>query len=251
MCTQNSASMSLSPLPHYFLHSWLALAMPQFSSAQWCCGFHSARGGLPGAKRTVTRSSSAGLLSISVGAFFLPGLGGTTLARPELPRYALAFWVIAIMLRGPSRPPQRDSRGIYASLPSPRGSGVIELLGTTLSLVMLTATLRRAPNPGPGAPIRPVVPFLLIAGASFGLAATLNATPCVSITTVLSNRSLLPSPWDDALTHLQTFGFIIPLGLTMAVRNLPMFMHLAAPPKRELLPMALIHVTGLSLRLAG
>lgn len=194
----------------------------------------------------------AGLFVLGVGLFFLPRLRGTTLARPDMARYALACWVAGITLRALSQP-----LGAIPEASMPRdllraalaGSGVIELIGAILIFAMATATLRAARPLGPDAPIRPVVPFLAIAGTSFALAAILNAV--LSITAAFSNSFLFSPSWDAALTHLLIYGFIIPLAIAMSVRNLPLFMRLATPPKRELLPLSLGYVTGLILRLAG
>jgi len=194
----------------------------------------------------------AGLFVLGVGLFFLPRLRGTTLARPELARYALASWVVGITLRALSQPLSAIP-GIFIPRDLLRaalaGSGIIEPIGAFLIFAMAAATLRVARPLGPDAPIRPVVPFLAIAVASFALATILNAV--LSIAAALSNNFLFPSSWDDALTHLLIYGFIIPLAIAMSVRNLPLFMRLAAPPKGELLPLSVAYVTGLVLRLLG
>lgn len=194
----------------------------------------------------------AGLFVLGVGLFFLPRLRGTTLAHAQLARYALASWVVGITLRTISQPlsafPDTSMpRGIL--LAALAGSGAMEVIGTALVITMLAASFRRARPLGPDAPIRPVLPFLGIAGVSLVLAVSANAV--LSVTTALSSSYLFPSSWDDELTHLSIYGFIIPLAFAMAVRNLPLFMRLATPPKKELMPLSLAFVIGLVLLLCS
>ncbi len=197
----------------------------------------------------------AGLFVLGVGLFFLPRLRGTTLARAELAPWALALLVAGIALRSICQPLLAFAE---ASMPqsSPYGalersgyavSGILELIGVALIVAMLAASFRRARPLTPSAPIIPVRPYLALAFSSLGAAALLNAA--LSIHTALLNRFIFPSDFDDALNHLMIYGFILPIALALSIRNLPLFMRLASPPKRELWPIFIFYVAGFGLRL--
>jgi len=199
----------------------------------------------------------AGLFVLGVGLFFLPRLRGTRLARAGLAPWALACLVAGIALRALCQPllafltasmPQGSliaalGRSGYAA------SGILELVGVALVMTMLRASFRRARPLTPSAPIVPVRPYLATAFASLAVATLLDAT--LSAATALHGEFLFPSGLDDALTHLTIYGFILPVALALSVRNLPLFMRLAFPPNRELLPILIFYVLGLVLRLAS
>lgn len=199
----------------------------------------------------------AGLFVLGVGLFFIPRLRGTTLSYPQLAPYALACYCLGIGLRALSQP---LSAIADTSMPLPSSiaalgrpgialSGVIELGGTILIIAMLATTFRRARPLGVQAPIVPVRPFLAIALVSFSLASILNAV--LGLATVFSNSFLFPSDWHDIVIHLMIYGFIIPVAISLSVRNLPLFMRLAAPPRAELMPLFVAYVTGLVLHLSA
>ena len=198
----------------------------------------------------------AGLFVLGVGLYFLPRLRGTTLAHAGLAPWALALLVAGIALRSICQPLLAIAE---ASMPqdSPYAalgrsgyalSGVFELIGIVLILSMLAASFRRARPLTPSAPIIPVRPYLVTAFVCLGAATTLNAA--LSIHTALLNEFIFPAGLDDALNHLMIYGFILPIALVLSVRNLPLFMRLAFPPNRVLLPILLSYVAGLLLRLA-
>jgi uncharacterized protein involved in response to NO len=199
----------------------------------------------------------AGLFVLGVGLYFLPRLRGTTLMYPQLASYALACFCIGIGLRTLSQP-----LGLIMDGSAPRGSvtltmgrygmalsGAFELAGTFLVFTMLATTFRRAGPLGAQAPIVPVRPYLATALVSLSLATVLNAA--LSIDAAISKSLIFPSDWDEILVHLMVFGFIIPIAMSLSVRNLPLFMRLAMPPRGELLPLFIAYVTGLFLQLAA
>ncbi len=199
----------------------------------------------------------AGLFVLGVGLFFLPRLRGTTLARPELAPYALMCLSISIALRVLAQPLGASTdtsipQGAFVAALGRSGialSGIIELGGVALIITMLVSAVRRARPLGAEAPIVPVRPYLATAFISLVLASFINAI--LSIYTALSDNFIFSATWDDALVHLMIFGFIVPIAMSLSVRNLPLFMRLAMPPRRELLPLWIAYVTGLVLRLAG
>lgn len=198
----------------------------------------------------------AGLFVIGVGLFFLPRLRGTILARAQLAPWALTSFCIGITLRVVSQPllALLEAQMPQASLWIAVGrsglalSGIFELLGAFLVMTMIVSSFRHARTPGPDAPILPVRPYLATAFVSFIAAILLNAM--LSISTALRGNYLFPSDLNDVLIDLLIAGFILPLALALSIRNLPLFMRLAFPPQRELLPILISYVIGLALRLA-
>lgn len=195
----------------------------------------------------------AGLFVIGVGLFFLPRLRGAKLARIELAPWALACLVVGIALRALGQPLQAIAPpgSLYAVLGrfGTLSSGVLELGGVALFIAMIIASFRRARPLSPDAPIKPVRPYLALALSSLVAATLFNAA--LSVNSALSASAIFPSSFDDALTHLMIYGFVIPLAIALAIRNLPLFMRLASPPKRSLFPLFLVYVVGLTLRVVG
>lgn len=192
----------------------------------------------------------SGLFVLGVGLFFIPRLRGTTLARANLVSYALACWIVGITMRTLSQPLGALEEGFVPQgvfLAALAASSIIELAGVGIILVMLITTFIRAPKLGPSAPIRPVLPFLVIAGLSFALAITINIY--LSISAAMSGQSVFSASADEALTHIMIYGFVIPIAFAMSVRNLPLYMRLAPPPKQALFPISIAYVTGLVARI--
>ena len=196
-----------------------------------------------------------GLFVLGVGLFFLPRLRGTVLARAQLAPWALACFVVGITLHALSQPllailAAQNALESFWGVLGRSGllfSGMVEAVGTALIVAMLVSSFRRARPLAPNAPILPVRPYLATAFISFALAIILNAA--LAIDTALRGSYVYLSAWDDALTHLMIMGFMIPVALALSIRNLPLFLRLAFPPKRELAPILASYVAGLSLRL--
>lgn len=199
----------------------------------------------------------AGLFVLGVGLFFIPRLRGTVLARPELAYSALACFILGIGLRVLLQP-------AVAILAGPAVSGsawasvarlgivvsaLLQVAGTLLVIVMLTATFRRAPPLGTQAPLRPVRGLLALGLISLAVSGLLNLLLAIDL--VARSGYTYLYAWDDALTHLMIMGFIVPISLALSVRNLPLFMRLAFPPRRELGPLLAVLVLGLIARLIG
>jgi uncharacterized protein involved in response to NO len=199
----------------------------------------------------------AGLFVLGVGLFFLPRLRGTVLARAELAPWALVCFAAGITLRALSQPllgilAGNGSLGSSWGLVGRSGlvlSGILELAGALLVVVMLTTSFRRGRPLAPDAPILPVRPYLATAFISFGLGILLNVA--LATYTAFSGGFLYPSAWDNALTHLLISGFIVPIALSLSIRNLPLFMRLAFPPKRALSPILASYVIGIGLQTVG
>ncbi len=198
----------------------------------------------------------AGLFVVGVGLFFLPRLRGTTLARSELAPWTLGCFVVGVTLRAFCQPvvaiveTQMPQASLYAALGrfGTLVSGVVEVIGVLLFVTMIVSSFRRARPLSAAAPIIPVRPYLATAFVSLVVAAALNA----ALSTSIALRGyLFPGTLDNALVHLMMYGFVIPIALALSVRNLPLFLRLTSPPKRVLLPIFILYVSGLVLRVAG
>ncbi len=184
-----------------------------------------------------------GVFIIGVGLFFLPRLRGTMLARIELAPWSLAALVTGIALRTLSQPfiplgSPFDALGRFGTMVS----GIIELIGIALFIAMIVASFRRGRPAIGDAPIVHVRPYLALALTSLVGAALLNAVLS------LSSPGLFPFAPNRWLTNMMIFGFIIPMTIVFAVRNLPLFMRLASPPQYGLYPIFVIYVSGVILR---
>lgn len=198
-----------------------------------------------------------GLFVLGVGLFFLPRLRGTVLARSFLAPWALALLAGGITLHAVLQPllgmlaPEGPSANSVATLARAGMvlSALAEAAGAVLAAVMLATSFRRARPLGPQAPIVPVLGFIALGILSFGLSTLLNAWLAVDMAVRMSY--LYQSAWDEALTHLMLMGFVVPIAMALSVRNLPLFMRLAFPPRAELTPLLTAYVAGLVLRIAG
>jgi uncharacterized protein involved in response to NO len=195
----------------------------------------------------------AGLFVLGVGLFFLPRLRGTVLARAELAPWALGCLVVGISLRAVCQPllavvkAEMPQELLWAAL-GRAGlgvSGVLELASVAMVVVMLMTSYRRGRPLMPDSPIVKVRPFLAVSLISLGVAAFLNAV--VGLDTAWRDWFLYDGNWDNAITHLMIMGFILPMAFALSLRNLPLFMRLAFPPRRELVPVVVAYVTGLVL----
>ncbi len=193
----------------------------------------------------------AGLFVLGVGLFFLPRLRGTVLARAELAPWALACMVAGISLDAVGQPllavvkADMPLESLWAGVGRIGFalSGVLELAGVGMIVVMLVTSYRRGRPLTSDSPIVQVRPFLALSLTSLGLSAVLNAA--LALDAAWRNTFLYESAWDDALTHLMIMGFVLPMASALSLRNLPLFMRLSFPPRRELAPILVAFVTGL------
>lgn len=185
-----------------------------------------------------------GLFIVGVGLFFLPRLRGTLPARIELAPWSLAGLCAGIVLRAICQPmiplgAPFDALGRLGTM----ASGILELIGVGLFMTMLIASFRRARPITRTAPIVPVRPYLVLALTSFVMATLLNAA------LALASPTLFPFALNRMLTNMMIYGFIIPMTIVFAVRNLPLFMRLAAPSQRNLWLIGVPYISGLVLRI--
>ncbi len=199
----------------------------------------------------------AGLFVLGVGLYFFPRLRGTRLVQPRLGLFALACLSIGIALRSVAQPLLgllADERLASSAIAGLLRIGLVvsalsEIVGAVLVVAVLVSSYWHAGPLSSGAPILPVRGYLALAFISLVAALVLNLI--LSIQTAFRGGYAYPSNWDDALTHLLLMGFVLPVSIAMSVRSLPLFMRLAAPPRRELGPLLVVLLIGLISRLLG
>lgn len=185
-----------------------------------------------------------GLFIIGVGLFFLPRLRGTIPTRIERAPWSLRCLVTGIVLRAVGQPiiplgSPFDALGRFGTMVS----GVFEIIGGGLFITIIFASFRRARPITKSAPIVPVQPYLALSLSSLIIATGFNAFLSIS------SPILFPFDSNRLLTYLMIFGFIIPMTIIFAVRNLPLYMRLAAPPIDRLWPIFVVYTGGTILRL--
>ncbi len=127
-------------------------------------------------------------------------------------------------------------------------SALLELAGAGVIGTTLYATRRTLPRLARQAPAYPVLPFVAIAAASFALAFILNAV--ATLDAFVRQTPYLNPLWDLSIIALMLYGVAIPIAMVFSVRNLPLFLRLAMPPRAELRVMAGVYAAGLALRVA-
>lgn len=190
-----------------------------------------------------------GLFVAGMALYFLPKLASQDLKLTGRAPYALALLAGGILVRSVAQP----ALGFDAASPLAWGwralwvgSAFAELAGFALIASMLVATNsgRRIAS---GSPEWPVFPFIVVGIGSLALAFLLNFIACLSA--ARSSSATLDSTFDALIIQLMLYGLAIPMAMVFSIRNLPLFMRLAAPPRRELRVLAYMYGLSLALKL--
>ncbi|MGE5139080.1 MAG: NnrS family protein [Rudaea sp.] len=192
-----------------------------------------------------------GLFVVGIGLNFLPKLRATRLQRPDF-----AIWVLILLGGGILLRTMVQPALAFVAVDSTPGlllrvmwilSADLALGGLAFLLYLAFLTARLAPPLVSGAPAWPVIPFLLTAFASltFALLTNLGGT----LAAFLEHSKAAPPAWDLLTVHLMLYGFAIPVTFVFSVRNLPLYLRLAAPPRGAFRYVALVYAVGLVLRL--
>lgn len=189
-----------------------------------------------------------GLFILGMALHFLPKLAGQALSRPERAAFALVLIGGGIVARSVAQPALGfDTASPFAIVWRAVWviSAAAELAGFALVASMLVATysVRRLLS---GSPEWPVFPFILVAIGSLGLAFLLNLVACVSA--AVGSRAALDVSFDALIIYLMLYGLAVPIAMVFSIRNLPLFMRLAAPPRMELRMLAYAYAVSLGLR---
>lgn len=192
-----------------------------------------------------------GLFVLGMGLYFLPRLRGVRLKHRERAPWALALLLVGLLLRALGQPlaaglapgPAADiARGFVLA------SALSELAGVAVLASSLLATERGGGAVPPGSPAFPVARFAILAFASLALALLLNLFGVLNA--LGDGRTVLAPRYDQTIIMLVLYGVALPMAIIFSMRNLPLFIRLALPPRTPWRLLALVYAAALLLRLA-
>lgn len=192
-----------------------------------------------------------GLFILGMALYFLPRLRGEKLVGVKRAPWAFGLLILGIALRTLSQP----ALGFWTSSDNVRSllrvlfatSALLELAGIALIASMLIATLRGAKPLTSQAPAYPVIPFVSLAVSSLALTFVFNLLGVFNA--VLDGHTTLAARYDQLIVQLWLYGVAIPMAIVFSIRNLPLFMRLAMPPRRSLRLLGMVYSIALLLRL--
>lgn len=193
-----------------------------------------------------------GLFIIGMGLYFLPKLRGTKLKQTQYAPWACALLAAGLVLHSIAQPTlgflepgsgwQYPLRAIWAA------SVVMEFAGIVLIARMLVETEFGGGKLSREAPVYPVLPLLRLAAASTGAAFLFNSVG--TLLAVYRGDTTIAPEWDSLVIQLMLYGLAIPMAFAFSVRNLPLFLRLAMPPREPVRYLGFAYAIGLVLRLA-
>ncbi len=187
----------------------------------------------------------AALFALGVAMHFLPRLRGAPLAFPFLMPWILGLQVTSIVLRGVSQPLAAGTASGWW-LFCLAASGILEVAAIGLVLTCVITTFLRGQPLAKRPALLKVLPLLMIAGVSLGLAAATNL-----INTFSTAHGIIPDAGDTLNVSLGLFGFLVPLALAMSAQALPMYAGLTAFTRPLLWTLAATYLVGFALMLAS
>ncbi|HLG62403.1 MAG TPA: hypothetical protein VKY19_10745 [Ktedonosporobacter sp.] len=188
----------------------------------------------------------AGLFVLGVALHFLPRLRGASLALPGLLPWLLGALVSGLLLRACSQPLLAITGAeIWRILLVI--SGVLECVALVGAVALLAMTALHGPSLANRQAFQQILPFIVMAFGSLGLASVINL---VNVIQAASSGSVPPAN-DDLNVTLGLLGFLVPMALAMSARSLPMYSGLEAFPQKLMWPLAITYCLGLMLLCAG
>jgi uncharacterized protein involved in response to NO len=189
-----------------------------------------------------------GLMVLGVGFFFLPRLRGAPLAHPALLPWVLGLMGAGLAVRAVAQPASGIAPGglVGAALAV---SGMLELAGVTLAVVVLAATAREGPPLKQRTGLVPVFPYLVVSFGALWLALALNAAALIR--SAWDGAAMVPSGWENAVVFLGLDWFLVSVSVAVSARSFPLFLWLRVPSSRGLRLALWPFLVGLTLRLFG
>ncbi|HZQ08096.1 MAG TPA: NnrS family protein [Anaerolineae bacterium] len=176
-----------------------------------------------------------GLFVLGMGLYFLPRLHGATLQETARLPYVLGLMSGGIALRVIAQP-WLGFRGASDAFPLLQFawalSAVLEVAGMLVLFSMLRATERVEKPVTAGSPAYASERFVRIAFGSLGVALLFNALGVWNA--VAQERTTLAPYYDNLVITLILYGAAIPMAIVFSIRNLPLFLRLALPPRDSL-----------------
>lgn len=191
----------------------------------------------------------AGLMVLGVGFHLLPRLASAPPPPPAPTRLVFGLLVVGLLLRTIAQPALAGGDGAAAAWRAGLiGSGIAELVGASLALVLLGRTLRWDPTRRWRADVWAVVPFFPVAFVAFWLALGANL---VGVVAAATGRGLVPGRLDGLVVGLALHGFLVPIAVAMSARLFPLSLR-TPPAKTRWLRVGLAcSLAGSALRIGG
>lgn len=190
----------------------------------------------------------AGLFVLGVALHFLPRLRGAPLALPHLTLWIVGLQVTSIILRGVSQPlAALSSSGFWRF--DLIASGILEVVAFGLVLVSAGVTFRRGLPLAKRPALLKIIPLLVIAFLSLGLAAASNVINMLQA--ARTTPGIVLNQGDSLNVTLGLFGFFVPVALAMSAQALPMYAGLKVFSRRTLWTLSGVYLVGLLLYLVG
>lgn len=189
-----------------------------------------------------------GLFILGMGLYFLPRMRGTQLKGTARLPFALTLVVAGIALRSLVQPwmglsgPSESLRALFLL------SAVLEMAGMLVVVSALVETERAEKPLSPQAPAYPVEPLAQIAFVALALAFAFNLFGVWNV--ISQGKTVLPARYDQLIINLMLYGVALPMTFVFSIRNLPVLLRLASPPRGIWRILTLFYVLGLALRLA-
>lgn len=192
-----------------------------------------------------------GFFVMGMGLYFLPRLRGVTLQKATRIPYVIGLIGGGLFLRVCAQTWLGFHAAGDAGFPVWQGvwalSAAMELVGGVLLLSMMRATLGSVKPLRVGAPAYPIIFFAILGFSSLSIAFLVNAFGVWNA--VARGASTLAPSFDNVVVNLMLYGLAVPMAIVFSVRNLPLFMRLASPPRDSLRAMAIIYAVSLFLAL--
>jgi hypothetical protein len=170
------------------------------------------------------------LFIIAVGVQLFPRFHASRLDRPRLVSIGGLALALGLCLRALLQPvlpgPPARAFGLVSS-------GILELAGVALAIYAFARVIRHSVQPRGGG-FAAVLPATL--GLSLISALILNAILCVNLA---QGGIVVPSAQDEALIHLELWGFATTMALAVSGRIFPKFL-LLQDTREHLLPLAFV-----------
>jgi uncharacterized protein involved in response to NO len=193
----------------------------------------------------------AGLMVLGVGLHFLPRLRGRALARSEHARSILDLLVAALVLRALTEPVLAASASGTAAPVLQIGlvlSGVLELVGISLAIVLLALTVRGDPPAQSRSGLLQVLPILGIAFGGFWLSGVANL---LSVWSLAEGNGAAGTTLDRVAVLLAMYVFLVPISVGMGIRVFPLHFAAQQPDLRIIRAGVVFLLVGLLLRIGG
>ena len=180
-----------------------------------------------------------GLFVMAVGTVLFPRFLASPLRRPRLAAAGGLVLAVAVGLRGLAQPLEPSViRSAILVL-----SGGLGPLGFALFALDLFGSMRRS--------VQPWDAWRLYAGAglvAFALALGLNAAATAPL---VGGSTFVPFALDEALVHLQLWGFVVPVTLAVGLKIFTRFLLLRPPAAGAFVPLLGAYLAGVGLVTTG